>query len=305
MNRNGSRSTGLGALALAVPAASFAAVLIRLAAAAGADPLAIAALRLTFASVLIAPVALTLGRRGLARITGRDLLVLVGSGFFLALHFGAWITSLSYTSVASSVLLVTLQPVFVPWLAWIFLREGVSRRGIVGLVLAILGTVVIAVADRGIGMSNLVGDLLALVGALSAAFYVLAGRSMRNRVSLLTYVWPVYGVGALVLVAASLAGRAPLVGLAPVAYMWIFVVAVVCQVLGHTMYNLAVRNVPAYVVAAGWLIEPIGSTILAFLILHEAPPGGIYLGAPLIFAGVFVVLTRPTRLTGGGLRCML
>jgi drug/metabolite transporter (DMT)-like permease len=293
MSRPESRSRGIIALALAVPASSSAAVLIRLAGGEGAQPLAIAALRLTFAALLITPIALIWGRAELTRLTRHDLAILIGSGLFLALHFGTWTASLSYTSVGSSVLLVTLQPVFVPWFGWLILHERVSRRGAVGLILAIAGAVVIGIADRRIGSANLVGDALALAGALSAVFYILAGRVMRTRVSLLTYVWTVYTAAAVALLATALIARVPLGGLSPMAYLWVLLVAIVCQVFGHTMYNLAVRHLPAYVAGSGWLFEPIGSTALAFLILAEAPCPGIYLGAPLIFAGVYIVLSQP------------
>ena len=143
----------------------------------------------------------------------------------LAAHFAFWITSLEHTSVASSVVIVTSNPVLVAIGAAVLLRERTSARAMAGVGLAIAGGVVIAVGDWDLGDRRLYGDLLALGGAVAVAGYYIAGRSLRERLSILGYIAPVYGTAAVLLAAAALATGAQLTGFDVEVYGWLVLLA--------------------------------------------------------------------------------
>ncbi|MBC7325050.1 MAG: DMT family transporter, partial [Moorella sp. (in: Bacteria)] len=178
-------------IVLGIVGISFGSLFTKLAA---APPLVIAFYRMGLTTVLLAPLALSrAGRAELAALGRREMIVAAGSGLFLALHFFTWIYSLSYTSVASSTVLVTMQPLFVVAGSWIFLKERVPAKSLLYGLLAILGSVVIGFSDFRVGGQALWGDFLALAGAMFIAGYMLIGRRLRQRLSLFPYIFLVYG----------------------------------------------------------------------------------------------------------------
>lgn len=274
-------------LLLGVLAASTASPLIRLAQQETAS-LAVAAWRMLLAALLLAPFALTACRAELCSMTRREWVLALTSGFFLALHFATWISSLALTSVAVSVVLVATSPLWVGLISHLFLGERLTRHQGLGLAVALAGSAVIGFGDAGQGTHRLVGDGLALAGALSAAGYFLIGRRLRARLSLVGYVFPVYSTAAIVLLmAAGLAG-APMAGYAPTTWLWLLLLALGPQILGHSSLNWALRHVSATFVTLATLGEPIGSTLLAWLILREAPTWAAVLGGGLILVGIVV-----------------
>jgi drug/metabolite transporter (DMT)-like permease len=248
--------------------------------------LSIAAWRLTLAALVLAPGALGRRREELARLTRGELGRAVAAGFLLALHFAAWISSLEFTSVAASVVLVTTNPLFVGLLSPFLLREAVSRTMFGGILVAFAGSGVIALGDAGGGDAPLLGDFLALLGAIGVAGYMMLGRALRRKLSLLTYIFVVYSVAAVVLLAAALLARQPMLGLAPRAYAWILYLALGPQLVGHTAFNWALRYLSAAFVTVSLLSEPIGASLLAWLLLHEPPTVLEVLGGALILSGV-------------------
>ena len=262
--------------------------------------LSVAAGRLLFATLVLAPVALTRHRAELARLTARDLLPLALSGLFLALHFATWIVSLEHTSVASSVVLVTTTPLWVGLLAPFVLRERLTRRLALGIVLALAGGVVVGFSDAGRqaaagavrGGPALFGDLLALTGAWGMAGYLMVGRRLRARLTLVPYVFLVYGTAAIVLVALMAASGGSLIGLPPVSYLWLVLLALVPQLVGHSTYNWALRYLPTSFVAIAMLGEPVGATVLAFVFLGEVPGPVRLAGAALLLAGIAIAATE-------------
>jgi drug/metabolite transporter (DMT)-like permease len=212
----------------------------------------------------------------------------------LAVHFAAWITSLALTSVAASVVLVTTSPLFVGLIAHLFLKEPISRPLALGMLLALVGSVIIGVDDVEVGTHRLTGDLLALVGALAAAGYFLVGRRLRAGLSLLGYVFPVYGTAALVLMVVALIAGVPLMGYAPSTWGWLLLLALIPQIVGHSSLNWALRHLPVTYVSLSVLGEPIGSTLLAWWVLNERPALASVVGGSLILAGL-VVAGRPLR----------
>jgi drug/metabolite transporter (DMT)-like permease len=266
----------------------------------------IAAYRLGISTLVLAPIAVIRHRAALRGLSRRELGLGLLSGVFLALHFATWITSLEYTSVASSVVLVTTTPLWVALLSPLTLRETISRTVAIGLLLALVGTVVIGLGDVCVLSNRLVcppfstfiageaflGDLLALVGAFAAAGYVLIGRSLRAKLSLVPYVSLVYGAAAVILVGMAAASGNPMAGFSGEIFLLLALLALVPQLLGHSTFNWALGYLPAAYVAVTLLGEPIGSTILAYLILGEVPGKITLFGAILVFGGILIA-SRP------------
>ena len=262
-----------------------------------ASSLTIAAGRLVFATLALAPFALVRHRAALARLTARELRLAALAGLFLAAHFALWVASLEHTTVASSVVLVTTTPLWVGLLSPLFLREPLTRRLALGIVLALAGGVIVGLgggggthaATGGAGPGGaLLGDLMALSGAWMMAGYLMAGRRLRARLTLVPYVFVVYGMAAVLLTVAMAATGRSLFGLAPATYLWLTLLALVPQLLGHSSFNWALRYLPASFVAIALLGEPVGSGVLAYGLLHEVPTTLELGGAGLILAGIAV-----------------
>ena len=278
---------------MAVLAMSWAAPLIRLA---GAPPLAIAAWRLSFASLLLAPAfAVSSSRAEWSRLDRAGRRIAVLAGVLLALHFASWITSLRLTSVAASAVLVSLSPVFAWGFSRVFLDERPGRRQAAGIVLAVVGAVVIATGDyRAGGHGALLGDLLALAGAVCGGAYFVIGRRLRGGLGLVAYITPVYAVAAAVLLAwAGLRGQAF------VAYRaadWAIFAALAAgpMLIGHGGLNYALRYLPAYTVNVAALGEPVGATLIAWLLpsIAEPPGASALVGGALALAGITLALAR-------------
>lgn len=273
-----------------------------------APSLVIAALRLVFASLIIAPLALSKHRTELVSVNKRAVVLTVASGTFLALHFATWISSLEYTTVASSVVLVTTTPLWVALLSPLVLKEPITRPVIWGMILALLGGLVIGFSDACRWENGLIcpsaaeffqgqaawGNFLALVGAWMAAGYLLIGRSLRARMTLIPYIFVVYGMAAVVLLIIMVASGLSAFHLPPQAYFWILLLAIFPQLLGHSTFNWALKYLPASLVSITLLGEPIGSTILAFIILKEVPSAPELIGAAFILLGIYLA-SRPTN----------
>ena len=281
---------------LGVMTVSTAAILIRLAQV-EAHSLVIAAWRLTLATLILAPITLVTRRSELRTLTRRERLSVSVSGLLLALHFATWITSLALTSVAASVVLVTTSPVFAGVGSHLLLRERLSRGMVVALVIVIAGSALIGLGDLGEGAHRLWGDVLALVGAIAAAGYFLIGRRLRTRLSLLAYVFPVYGVAAVTLMTVMLLSGLPAIPQQPQTWAWLLLMALGPQILGHSLLNWALRYLSATYVAIATLGEPIGSTLLAWHLLGEQPSPWAVAGGILIMAGIVVAshVERPAE----------
>lgn len=276
------RRAGLVLLA-GVLAMAWASILIRWA---DAPPLVVGAGRLSAATLLLAPFAWPAALRECRRLGPREWLLLILAGVALGLHFAAWIASLKLTSVASSVVLVSTTPLFVAIASPLILGERVPRTMALAVGLAVVGSMVIGTADVRAVTGALAGDLLALAGALMAAVYVLAGRVLRRRMSLLAYIWPIYGLAALVLLlGCALAGQS-LAGYPPRVYGLLVLLAVGPQILGHSSVNWALRYLSPTFVTVAVLGEPLGATVLALLLLGERPPWSLLLGGTILLLGI-------------------
>ena len=270
---------------------AFSSILIR---AADAPPLSVAFYRNLIAALILLPIALarhgdefrTLGRRGWA-------LALL-SGSLLAVHFALWIPSLSYTTVAASTVLVTTTPV---WVALIgrAMGETVSRRTVLGIGLALAGAVVVSGGDYGVSAEAAFGDLLALGGAIAAAGYLLAGRSLRQRISLTTYTGIAYSTTAAILAIVLAVSGEPFAGFEPRVWLLFLLMALVPQIGGHTVFNYLLGHVEAGTVAISVTGEPVVASILALVIFGEVPGWPAVVGGVLILAGIYVTISAQTR----------
>jgi drug/metabolite transporter (DMT)-like permease len=285
--RFGTRRVALGAVGVAVLAASTSAILIRVA---DAPEPVMAFYRVLFTTLLLLPLARGAGAQ-LARVSRRDFLGALLAGLALAAHFAAWFESVDLTTVAASVTLVGTQTVFVAAGAGLFLAERVSRRTLAGIAIALLGAGLMSAAgafDGGGAPDPLLGNGLALVGAAMAAVYVLSGRSIRQRVPVVPYVLVVYAVAAVGLLGVVLAGGHPLSGYPPDEWLLFLGMAVGPGILGHTLINWALEHVESSVVSVSLVGEPVGSTLLAALLFAEVPGGLAIAGGAVVIAGIVV-----------------
>ena len=270
---------------MSIVAVSTASLLIRWS---SAPPLAIASYRLLFATLILLPFYIRSGGiRKLRESPRKDVLTLMAVGVVLALHFASWITSLSLTSVASSVIFVHADPIFVAAVSHFVFKERINRGTLLGIVVAFAGATIIAIGDAGIGEANLYGDLLALLGAVMLGLYILAGRRLRQGLDLVSYVTPVYAASAVVLILGSVVTGTRLASFPPREYILFIALAVVPMIFGHTVYNWALRYVEASVVSISLLGEPVGATILAFLFLNEAPSTLTLIGGFITLVGIY------------------
>lgn len=283
-------------LSIGILAVSSAAIIISFARAEGVSAVAIAALRLTFASLALAPFVWTRARGEWTRLARRDFVLAILAGIFLALHFAFWISSLDYTSVMSSVVFVSTNPLFVGLASVIFLRESLKRGTVLGIIIAGIGGALIGITDLGsAGHESLFGDALALLGAIAVSGYLLIGRRLRKQLSLLAYIGLVYTTAAIVLLIMAIAMGANLLAYSITGYVLVLLLAAGPQLIGHTSYNWALKYVSATFVTVTLLAEPIGATVLAIPILAQVPSPIKILGGALILAGIYFAARAETE----------
>jgi drug/metabolite transporter (DMT)-like permease len=280
-------------LVLALFGISFAGPLVRLS---HAHPLAIAIWRLGFSLIIIAIALVATGSwRQWRRLDRSGALLAVGAGAVLALHFWTWNTSITFTTVAASVVLVNTQPALVALLSAGWLREPPTRRQWMGIGVAMAGAFVVALPDMASAANAttgraLFGDGLALAGAAAAACYFVAGRKLRSTLDLWPYVAVVYGTCFVVLLGLAALVRAPVLHQPPRELAIFSALAIGPMLLGHTGLNWALKYLPAYVVNLTLLGEPVGATVLAAILpgIRELPGAATFVGGALILAGIYL-----------------
>ncbi len=284
MNHNQNRTSGgILTLILAALAVSWAAIFVRFA---EAPPLVVAFYRMVTATIIFLPWALGPGRKSIAGYDARSLGLSILSGALLAVHFGFWISSLSYTPVANSVMLVSGAPIFVALFSGLVLKERPHPLSYLGILLALAGGGVIMGGDINWAPEQLWGDLLALIGAIAVAGYFMLGRLVQRRVSVFPYIFTTYTASAVFLGLAVLFTGGRFTGYPAMTWLWMFLLGLVASVIGHSLYNRALRFFKAHVVGVCVLAEPVGATVLAYFLLAETPPWYALLGAIPIFIGV-------------------
>ncbi|HKP85982.1 MAG TPA: DMT family transporter [Blastocatellia bacterium] len=250
--------------------------------------LVIAFYRMALAAAFLTPAAITLKRRELSSFGRRDLALLALGGFFLAVHFGAWITSLKYIPIATSVVLVNSHPLFVVIASYFFLGEKPVARGLAGTAMGLAGMAVIskdALSDLQLAIK---GDGLAIVGALAVVGYFIVGRKARARISLLGYATPLYAVCSAFLLVMVLATRSPLYPYTATEWVYFVALAIVPTILGHTVFNWALKHVRPSTISLAFLCEPVVASVLAFFVLGQRPTVATLIGGALIMAGIYL-----------------
>jgi drug/metabolite transporter (DMT)-like permease len=276
------------ALITAITAVSFSSILIRLS---DAPSLVIASYRLGLASLFMIVVAYARNELSqLQRMTKKDGIALLLSGFFLYIHFATWITSLFYTTVATSVIIVDSSPLFVAVLSYVFLKETLSLKAVAGIVVSVAGGVLIGLSNPV--QENLVGIFLAFLGAIGLAGYLVIGRDLRKKLDTFSYVSGVYSVSFLFLLVTTLAVHQPLTGYSATQYVLFFLLALVPSSLGHTLYNYCLKYLKAAVVSVAILGEPLGASLLAVLFFGEVPTFLIVAGGVLVVGGIYLTVRR-------------
>lgn len=282
-------SRAYAAIAVAMVSISFAPILVKWC---ESTPFVITFYRLFFACAMLFPfVAWDRGFAELRSLPKREWLLILLSATALALHFSLWIASLSLTLVATSVVLVTAHPLFVAGVSHFILGERVRRVAATGIVIAFMGVCVISVADLQTGGANMTGNALAFLGGICAGVYFLSGRRARQRISLGSYVFSVYLICAVMLFVAALVVGDPISVSSHRELALFALLAIVPTIFGHTMFNFALKALPAHVVSTSLLAEPIGASVLAYFLLPDEVPGKwIIVGSILVIGGLYAVL---------------
>ncbi len=261
--------------------------------------LSIALYRLLFTTLLLLPFVLLnkKTRDELGNLSRSTLLIMVGIGLVLAAHFALWITSLGLTSVASSVILVTAHPVLVGPISHFFLKERLSYINSIGITISLVGVVILVFGNYGLSAMTLEGNILAMLGGVAAGVYILGGRKIRKTVSVGSYAFVVYGVGTIALLLICLLFGAPVYGFSLESYGIILLMAVVAGIFGHTLYNWTLEHVRASLASVSLLGEPIGSTLLAFVIpgISQIPSQYTILGGGIILAGIYLTARNSSK----------
>ncbi len=277
-----------------------------------ASSLVIAAARLLIASLVLIPIAVLKNKHELRSLTRADLTKGALSGLFLALHFVTWITSLQYTSVASSVVLVTTTPLWVAILSPVVLREPITKAVLIGLAISVTGGVIVGIGnachiqnvrlvcqEQIFGGQAMLGNILALLGAWMAAGYMLMGRQLRKKFNTISYTSVVYGLAALILFVVVVIRGEPVLSYSGSTYIWLIALGIFPQLLGHTLFNWSLKYISAAYVSLTLLGEPIGTIILAIILLRESPTFLEGIGAGLILIGIMVGSVGKLRRTSG------
>jgi drug/metabolite transporter (DMT)-like permease len=274
-------------LALAVLCISAGSVFVRLAQAPAA---AVAFQRVFLACLVLVPFALPELLRAWPRLGTRERLTMLGAGVALGLHFVTWIASLSYTTVAASVVLVNTTPLFSVALSRALLGEPVSPVVPWAALLALLGAGIIAADGWKSGTHSLDGDVLALAGAVTLSIYHVAGRGLRNALPLEAYVLGVWSAAAATVAVVAVSGGIPLFDHPPRAYLMFALLALLPTLAGHGLVNRALRELKAPTVGLFLLGEPIGAAALAWLVLGEVPGTWTTIGALVVLLSLALVI---------------
>jgi drug/metabolite transporter (DMT)-like permease len=282
----------MAAMGFAVVALAFASVFITRLESAEVPPLVIAFYRVAIATVLLLPAAFAFKREEIVALTRKDLGLLVLGGLCLAVHFGAWIASLKYLPIATAVVLVNSHPLFVVIASYLFLRERPTRRSLIGSATGLAGMAVIGHDALGDFQLAIRGDGFALLGALAVVGYFIAGKKARARMSLLSYVTPLYATSALLLLICVLILGNPLAPYSASTWAYLAALAIVPTIIGHTMFNWAIKYVRPTAISVAFLGEPVVASVLALIFFSQRPPLTTFIGGALVLTGVYLTMSK-------------
>lgn len=283
-------------IAIGVLGTSFAAIFVRWS---SSTPLLLAFYRLFFTLCIITPIFLYLrGWRHLRTLPVKNVLIIIGAGVALAFHFVLWFFSLDFTSIASAVVIVDISAIFTAVFAYLILKESLNRWRLVGISIAFIGVVVISLTDwTQVSEFALLGDILALMSAIFAAIYFVAGRKSRQGLDVIPYVFLLYISCTITLLLACTFTGTPLLPSDPQEYLVFLGIAVVSTIFGHTLYNWSLKYVDATVVGIALLAEPIGSILLGVAFFMEIPHPIVIVGGALVLVGIYLSFRKSSNRT--------
>lgn len=285
-----------GVLLMGIVAVSLAAIFIRLMLNENVPALVVAASRLVIATIVLTPITLSRYFSRIRTLSRADWTLLLISGLFLAIHFAAWVSSLQYTKVLISGVLVTTTPIWAGLLEVYFLKVRLTPLVITGLIVALIGGAVIALSGGNsatLDTEALVGGGLATLGAITVAVYMVIGRKVRASLPLLPYIWIVYGCAATILLGVVLVSGLPITGHKPESYLWMLALGLIPQLIGHSSLNYALGYVPATYVSIATQTEPLASAVMAFVVFREQPTAWQAIGSVIILIGVILTTLKP------------
>jgi drug/metabolite transporter (DMT)-like permease len=274
---------------IAIVSVSFASIFIKWS---EAPALVIAFYRLAFATLILLVPTVVFQGEGLVALSRRELVMLTLVGLALAFHFGFWISSLKYTTVANSVILVSTHPIPIAIISHYWLGERTKATAAVGIAVALFGMALIGISDAALTTQSFIGDILALVGMAALAAYILSGRRIRKEMPILPYAFVVYLSATVFLLLGCIVFSTPLYPYPQEEWRLFLALAIIPMIFGHTMYNWALRYVKALLVSVSILAEPILASILAFFLISEVPSVYVLIGGPIVLVGIFLVAFR-------------
>jgi len=255
---------------------------------ADAPALVTAAYRMGLAALILIPLAAWKVGDELRNLSVHDIKLAMLSGFFLALHFAAWISSLDYTAIANSVVLVNTIPLWVGLFTPLIAKDRIKGSTIISIIVSVVGAAIIGFGDFATAGKALWGDMLAVCGAVCAAIYLLFGRNLRRKLSLLSYVAICYGSAAIILWLVVLFLNLPVTGYSTQTVAAFWAMALVSQLIGHSSYNWSLKWFSTSLVAVSLLGEPIGSTLLAYIIFDEGLTWLKLIGGLFILSAIYI-----------------
>ncbi|MBK3496209.1 DMT family transporter [Viridibacillus sp. YIM B01967] len=271
---------------IGVISVSASAILVKLIA--GVDSGVIAFYRMLFSILIMSPLFFMKYTHELRQLKRRDWLFSIIAGIFLAFHFILWFESLRYTSVASSTVLVTLQPIFAFAGTYFFFKERISFKTLMSGFIAIVGSVLISWGDLKVSGSAFYGDMLALIACALVTGYLLFGQDVRQRLSLMTYTMLVYTASTITLFVYVLIKEESFGPYPTNDWFWFVLLAVIPNLLGHNLFNWSLKWVSTNVLSIAILFEPIGAAILAYFIFNEHLMLTQVIGGAIVIAGIML-----------------
>lgn len=275
------------ALSIGVISVSTSAILVKFSSAPSG---VIAFYRMFFSVIFMLPFFILKYVPELKNITKLDWFLSFVSGIFLAFHFILWFESLNYTTVASSTVLVTMQPLFAFVGTMILFKERIKLAAIMSAATAILGSIIISWGDFKISQSALFGDILALIACALITFYLLFGQVVRKKLSLITYTLIVYSASTLTLLVYVFFAKQPLIGYSQNDWLIFIILAIIPNLLGHTLFNWTLRWLSTSTISVAILFEPVGATILAYFLLEEVVTVTQIIGGIIVLAGILLFI---------------
>ena len=286
---------------LGVIAVSFGSIIIK---SSTAPSIIIATYRMLLTVIILTPFILSdlSCKKELKNINSKNLLLCIASGFFLAMHFVTWISSLKYTSINSSTILVNTHPLFIVIFSYFFLKETYNLKTIFAIIITLIGGILISWGDFSISNTQLLGDVLAISGGFFVSGYILIGNVVRKDLSAKSYCYVVYGFSVIFLLSFSLLSNSRLIGYPVVEYLKFLGLAFVCTILGHTVFNWALAYIEASFVSISILGEPVFASLWAILFFGEIPSLIQSIGSIIVLIGIimyFVITDSSTSMDKG------